>query len=290
LVPELNLAAAKVAREAADACTDRRVFVAGAIGPLNRTLSISRDVNDPGRREVTFEQVASAYTEQIENLVAAGVDILLVETIFDTLNAKAALFAIARFFERHPRLPVMASGTITDLSGRTLTGQTVEAFLNSLSHFPLLSIGLNCALGPKEMRPYIEELSNICTDFCQHLSECRPPDPALANRISRNAREPCPTAQGMGGTRLAQHHRWMLRHDAGSHQSHCGCGSWIAATPHSRPHHDSSPERSGAIHGPPGNSLHQYRREDECDRLAKICEIDPRRKLRRGPCRRPPTG
>ncbi|MFM8364518.1 MAG: homocysteine S-methyltransferase family protein, partial [Verrucomicrobiota bacterium] len=166
IVPELNLAAARLAREAADACTERRVFVAGAIGPLNRTLSISRDVNDPGKREVTFEQVAAAYTEQIENLVEGGVDILLVETIFDTLNAKAALFAIRRFFEKTGKnLPVMVSGTITDLSGRTLTGQTVEAFLNSLSHFPLVSIGLNCALGPNEMRPYIEELSNISPFF-----------------------------------------------------------------------------------------------------------------------------
>lgn len=160
-VPELNREAAKLAREAADAVTDRRVFVAGSIGPLNRTLSLSRDVNDPGKREVTFEQVAAAYLEQVENLVAGGVDILLVETIFDTLNAKAALFAITEFFETHPRLPVMVSGTITDLSGRTLTGQTVEAFLNSVSHFPLLSIGLNCALGPKEMRPHIEEISRI---------------------------------------------------------------------------------------------------------------------------------
>ena len=177
LVPELNLAAAKVAREAADAVTDRRVFVAGAIGPLNRTLSISRDVNDPGKREVTFQEVAAAYTEQIENLVVGGVDILLVETIFDTLNAKAALFAIARFFEKHPRMPVMVSGTITDLSGRTLTGQTVEAFLNSLAHFPILSIGLNCALGPKEMRPYIEELSNISPFFVSTYPNAGLPDP-----------------------------------------------------------------------------------------------------------------
>jgi 5-methyltetrahydrofolate--homocysteine methyltransferase len=178
LVAELNLAAARLAREAADACTDRRVYVAGAIGPLNRTLSISRDVNDPGKREVTFEQVAAAYTEQIENLVEGGVDILLVETIFDTLNAKAALFAIRRFFERTGKnLPVMVSGTITDLSGRTLTGQTVEAFLNSLSHFPLVSIGLNCALGPNEMRPYIEELSNISPFFVSAYPNAGLPDP-----------------------------------------------------------------------------------------------------------------
>ncbi len=177
IVSELNLTAAKVARQAADATTDRRVFVAGAVGPLNRTLSISRDVNDPGKREVTFEEVAAAYTQQIEALAAGGVDILLVETIFDTLNAKAALFAIARFFEKNPRMPVMVSGTITDLSGRTLTGQTVEAFLNSLAHFPLVSIGLNCALGPKEMRPYIEELSNISPFFVSTYPNAGLPDP-----------------------------------------------------------------------------------------------------------------
>jgi len=178
LVAELNLAAARLAREAADACTDRRVYVAGAIGPLNRTLTISRDVNDPGKREVTFEQVAAAYTEQIENLVTGGADILLVETIFDTLNAKAALFAIRRFFEKTGKnLPVMASGTITDLSGRTLTGQTVEAFLNSLAHFPLVSIGLNCALGPNEMRPYIEELSNLAPFFVSAYPNAGLPDP-----------------------------------------------------------------------------------------------------------------
>jgi 5-methyltetrahydrofolate--homocysteine methyltransferase len=178
IVAELNLAAARLAREAADAITDRRVFVAGAIGPLNRTLTISRDVNDPGKREVTFEQVAAAYTEQIENLVEGGADILLVETIFDTLNAKAALFAIRRFFEKTGKnLPVMVSGTITDLSGRTLTGQTVEAFLNSIAHFPLVSVGLNCALGPNEMRPYIEELSNISPFFVSAYPNAGLPDP-----------------------------------------------------------------------------------------------------------------
>ena len=177
IVPEMNLAAARLAREAADAYTDRRIFVAGAIGPLNRTLTLSRDVNDPGKRDVTFQQVAAAYLEQIENLVAGGVDILLVETIFDTLNSKAALFAISEFFETHPRLPVMISGTITDLSGRTLTGQTVEAFLNSVSHFPLVSIGLNCALGPKEMRPYIEELSNISPFLVSTYPNAGLPDP-----------------------------------------------------------------------------------------------------------------
>jgi 5-methyltetrahydrofolate--homocysteine methyltransferase len=178
LVPEINQAAARVARAAADECKDRRVFVAGAIGPLNRTLSISRDVNDPGKREVTFAEVANAYRQQVEHLIEGGVDILLVETIFDTLNAKAALFAIADYFDATGRrVPVMVSGTITDLSGRTLTGQTVEAFLNSVSHFPLLSIGLNCALGPAEMRPYIEELSTKAPYFVSAYPNAGLPDP-----------------------------------------------------------------------------------------------------------------
>lgn len=162
VVAEINLAAARLAREAAEACRERRVYVAGSMGPLNRTLSLSRDVNDPGRREVTFVDVAAAYKEQARALVEGGVDLLLVETVFDTLNAKAALFAIAELFDELGwRVPVVVSGTITDLSGRTLTGQTLEAFWISISHFPLAAVGLNCALGPKEMRPHIEELARL---------------------------------------------------------------------------------------------------------------------------------
>lgn len=178
LVPDVNLAAARLAREAADACTDRRVFVAGAVGPMSKTLTISRDVNDPGAREVTFQQVAASYREQIDKLIEGGVDLLLVETVFDTLNCKAALFAIAEYFaEKKIRLPVMVSGTITDLSGRTLTGQTTEAFLNSIAHFPLLSVGLNCALGPKEMRPYIEELAKLAPFHVSTYPNAGLPDP-----------------------------------------------------------------------------------------------------------------
>lgn len=141
-------------------------FVAGAMGPTNRTASLSPDVNDPGYRAITFDQLVDAYTEQVNGLIDGGVDVLLVETIFDTLNAKAALFAIQSVFEKKKiELPVMISGTITDASGRTLSGQTVEAFLNSVAHVPLLSIGLNCALGAKDMRPYLEELSNKSNFF-----------------------------------------------------------------------------------------------------------------------------
>ena len=183
LAYEMNVAAARCARRAVErVCSrdhTRSCFVAGAIGPLSKTLSISRDVGDPGARDVTFGQVRDAYAEQIRGLIDGGVDLLLVETIFDTLNAKAALFAIEEFFDAHPdrRIPIMVSGTITDLSGRTLTGQTVEAFYNSVSHVPLLSIGLNCALGPKEMRPYLEELSRIAPIYVSCYPNAGLPDP-----------------------------------------------------------------------------------------------------------------
>ena len=154
-------------------------FVAGAIGPLSKTLSISRDVNDPGARDVTFDQVRASYTEQLRGLLDAGVDVILVETIFDTLNAKAALFAAMEHFDARPdqRVPLMISGTITDLSGRTLTGQTVEAFYTSVAHASLLSVGLNCALGPREMRPYIEELARIAPIYVSCYPNAGLPDP-----------------------------------------------------------------------------------------------------------------
>ncbi|MCA9207202.1 MAG: homocysteine S-methyltransferase family protein, partial [Planctomycetales bacterium] len=166
LVREINMAAVECARRAADEFSnltpDRPRFVAGSIGPTAKTCSISPKVEDPGYRAVTFDQHVESYYEQVAALVEAGVDILFPETTFDTLNLKACLFAIARYFEEHDvEVPVMASVTITDRAGRTLSGQTIEAFWNSVSHFPLLSVGINCALGPAQMRSYIEELSNI---------------------------------------------------------------------------------------------------------------------------------
>jgi 5-methyltetrahydrofolate--homocysteine methyltransferase len=163
LVYELNYESARVAREAADEWTaktpDKPRFVAGAMGPTNRTASLSPDVNNPGYRAITFDELVDAYTEQIRGLVDGGVDVLLVETIFDTLNAKAALFAIDQYSQQTgKRLPIMVSGTITDASGRTLSGQTVEAFLYSVSHMPLLSVGFNCALGAKQLRPHLQSL------------------------------------------------------------------------------------------------------------------------------------
>jgi 5-methyltetrahydrofolate--homocysteine methyltransferase len=166
---EMNVASARVAKQAiaeymADNPGSEPKFVAGAIGPMNKTLSLSPDVNNPGFRAVTFDEVSNAYYDQIKGLVEGGADILLVETIFDTLNAKAALFAIQRFFDDHnTELPIMISGTITDASGRTLSGQTLEAFYISVSHANPISIGLNCALGGAQMRPHVEELSQIAT-------------------------------------------------------------------------------------------------------------------------------
>src|SRR6185369_14113623 len=166
VVAELNLAGARLAREVADAQSARTPgrprWVAGVLGPMNRTLSLSPDVNDPGFRAVSFDQVREAYKVAVSALVEGGVDIVLVETIFDTLNAKAALFAIDELFEETGvRLPVMISGTITDASGRTLSGQTAEAFWNSVRHARPLSIGFNCALGARQLRPHVEELARI---------------------------------------------------------------------------------------------------------------------------------
>jgi len=169
LVTELNVVSAKLAREVADEFTAKEPhkprFVAGSIGPTNRTASMSPDVNNPAFRAITFQDLRLAYKQQVEGLIDGGVDLLLVETIFDTLNAKAALFAIDEVFaEREMHLPIMVSGTITDASGRTLSGQTVEAFLISISHMPLLSVGFNCALGADQLQPYLQRLSSQ-TDF-----------------------------------------------------------------------------------------------------------------------------
>ncbi len=170
LAYELSFEGAKIAREVADEYNlktpEKPRFVAGAIGPTNRTASLSPDVNDPGYRAVTFDDLEGAYYDQVRGLVDGGSDVLLVETIFDTLNAKAALFAIDRYASfTGKKLPVMISGTITDASGRTLSGQTVEAFWNSIRHANLLSVGLNCALGAKDMRPHLEELSQKADVF-----------------------------------------------------------------------------------------------------------------------------
>ena len=195
LANEMNTASVTVARRAADDYTRRNPekprFVAGAIGPLNKTLSLSPDVNNPGFRSVTFDEVVNAYYQQVKALAEAGADILLIETIFDTLNAKGAIFAIKKYFRDSgkPELPVMISGTITDASGRTLSGQTLEAFYISVMHAKPFSIGLNCALGGSQMRPYIEELSQIagCYVSCY-------PNAGLPNTFGEYDEQPHETA------------------------------------------------------------------------------------------------
>lgn len=197
LAYELNVAAAKCARKAIDEFTNNSKqtnnckFIAGAIGPLNKTLSLSPDVNNPGFRTVTFDEVANAYYEQISGLVDGGVDLLLIETIFDTLNAKAAIYAIKKYFRdtKKQELPIMISGTITDASGRTLSGQTLEAFYISVSHANPLSVGLNCALGAKEMRPHIEELSEIASCYTSAY-----PNAGLPNAFGEYDEQPEDTA------------------------------------------------------------------------------------------------
>jgi 5-methyltetrahydrofolate--homocysteine methyltransferase len=168
LAYELNFEGARLARAACDAVAtpERPRYVAGALGPTNRTASISPDVNDPGARNVSYDELVTAYLEQANGLVDGGADLLLIETIFDTLNAKAAIFALETLFEeRGRRWPVIISGTITDASGRTLSGQVTEAFWNSMRHARPLAVGLNCALGASEIRPYLAELSRIADTF-----------------------------------------------------------------------------------------------------------------------------
>ena len=192
---EINVAAARIAKRAAAAFTAqdpaRPRFVAGAMGPMNKTLSLSPDVNNPGFRSVTFDEVASAYYEQVKGLVEGGVDLLLIETIFDTLNAKAAIFAIKKYFRdvRRPELPISISGTITDASGRTLSGQTLEAFYVSVMHARPLSVGLNCALGAQEMRAHIEELSQIASCYISAY-----PNAGLPNAMGEYDEQPEETA------------------------------------------------------------------------------------------------
>ena len=192
LVYELNVTAARIARGAADAYTNKQParprFVAGVLGPTNKTASISPDVNDPGYRNISFDELVAAYAEAARGLLDGGADILLLETVFDTLNAKAAIFAMETLFEqRGQRLPVMISGTITDQSGRTLTGQTPEAFWNSVRHASPLTIGLNCALGGKLMRPYIEELARVADAYV-----CAYPNAGLPNPLSETGYDETP--------------------------------------------------------------------------------------------------
>ena len=190
LVYELNYESAKIAKTVADEITkanpDKPRFVAGSIGPTNKTASMSPDVNDPGFRAISFDELRIAYKQQTEGLLDGGADILLVETVFDTLNAKAALFAIEEVkTERNSNVPIMVSGTITDASGRTLSGQTAEAFLISISHIPLLSVGFNCALGAEQLLPHLEVISKQT-----HAATSAHPNAGLPNAFGEYDQSP----------------------------------------------------------------------------------------------------
>ena len=230
LAYELNVAAAKCAREAIDEFSVNSQqstigkFVAGAIGPMNKTLSLSPDVNNPGFRSVTFDEVADAYYEQVKGLVDGGVDLLLIETIFDTLNAKAAIYAIKKYFRdtKQKPLPIMISGTITDASGRTLSGQTLEAFYTSVMHAKPLSIGLNCALGAEQMRPHIEELSHIAACYVSAY-----PNAGLPNAIGEYDEQPEQTAHFLeewAQARFCKYCWRLLRNNTGTYKTYSRAG------------------------------------------------------------------
>ena len=220
---ELNLVAARLARRVADEWTaktpDRPRFVAGSMGPTTKVLSISPDVNNPALRSITFDGMRDAYRDQARGLIEGGCDLLLVETIVDTLNAKAALVAIDEVFaELGVRVPVMISATITDRSGRTLSGQTLDAFYVSVEHARPFSVGLNCALGARDMRPYLAELGAHRHQLRHLLPERRPAQ--CLRPVRRAARRDRGADPRLRRKRLRQHHRRLLRHHAGSHPRH----------------------------------------------------------------------
>ena len=220
---EMNVAAAKIAREAADAWTektpDKPRFVAGAIGPTNRTASISPDVNNPGFRNVSFDALVDAYTTQTRGLIEGGADTILIETVFDTLNAKAAGFAVEQVFEQlGGELPIMISGTITDLSGRNLSGQTPEAFWYSMQHLKPFSIGLNCAFGAEQLRPSVDEMAHVADTLVSVY-----PNAGLPNEMGEYDESPefmARIAGDLGERRPHQHCRRLLRHDARPYPRH----------------------------------------------------------------------
>ena len=281
---ELNVEGARLAREAASIAQDedgRPRFVAGAIGPTNRTASISPDVLNPSFRAVTFDELRVAYAEQVGGLIDGGVDILLIETIFDTLNAKAAIFACAEVLNaRGIALPVMISGTITDRAGRLLSGQTPEAFWNSVAHALPLSIGLNCALGASQMRAHIAELGRVADTLI-----CAYPNAGLPNEFGHYDESP----QTMAGAacrvrrrRARQYRRRLLRHHARSHSGHRrGCRRQEAAT-HSGDPTALAALRPRSLHADAGDSVRECRRAHQRHRFGTLSKTHHRRRL----CRR----
>ena len=293
LVREINVEAARLARAAADEWTartpDRPRFVAGAIGPTNRMLSISPDVEDPAARAITFDELRAAYAEQVRGLIEGGADLLLVETIIDGLGAKAALFAIDEVAEETGvRPPVMISVTVTDRSGRTLAGQTIEAFWITIAHARPFSVGLNCALGAADMRPYLADLSRVATCW----TSCYP-NAGLPNAFGEYDETPGHDRRRAGASspeRPGQHARGLLRHDAGPHPRHRrrrGRGWRPGACP--------APEPLTRLAGPgapgaaPGLQLPDDRRAHQRDRARAASRSSSRPATTAPPSRWPPS-
>jgi 5-methyltetrahydrofolate--homocysteine methyltransferase len=281
---EMNLAAARLARKAADDVANRtgqQRFVAGTLGPMPVTASISPDVNDPGFRSVSFDQLRRAYREQAEALIEGGVDMLLVETIFDTLNAKAALFAIEEVFEaRGVRLPLMISGTITDRSGRTLTGQTVEAFWNSVAHAQPLTIGLNCALGPKEMRPFVEELVGLAPAFTCFYPNAGLPDPLSETGFPETPQSLAPQLQEWAKLGWLNIVGGCCGTTPAHIQAIADAVRDCAPAPRADHRARAPPERHGGVQRHPTDKLRQHRRAHERHGQRGLPQADQERQLR----------
>ncbi len=288
---ELNRAAAVLAREAADEAStpERPRYVAGSLGPTNRTASISPDVNDPGARNVSFDELVESYVEEARGLVDGGVDLLLVETVFDTLNAKAAIFALETLFdELGRRWPVWISGTITDASGRTLSGQTTEAFWNSVRHVRPLLIGLNCALGASDLRPYVAELSRIADCFV-----AAHPNAGLPNEFGEYDETPDQMAAVLGDFATSGLVN-LIGGCCGTTPEHIAAiaraakGADASGQGGDRPGHAAL--RPRAVHHRRGQPVRQRRRADQHHRLGPVPDADQGRRLRHRAVGRRPAG
>ena len=283
VVYELNRDGARLARRAAikaERTDGRRRYVAGALGPTNRTASLSPDVNNPGFRAVTFDELRIAYREQIRGLIDGGVDLLLIETIFDTLNAKAAIFAcIEAFAERGVRLPLMISGTITDRSGRTLSGQTPTAFWHSVRHARPFSVGLNCALGASAMREHLAEIAEAADTFI-----CAYPNAGLPNAFGQYDESPETMAAQIAGF-AADGLVNIVGGCCGSTPDHIRAIAEAVRTFKPRTVREGraadAPVRPRAVHAYFGHSLRQHWRANERDRLGQVSKARDRRRLRR---------
>ena len=285
MVRELNFAAVACARKAVDEFNERTPdkprFVAGAIGPTTKQMAISTRVDDPAWRAITFDEMVDSYYDQVAALVEAGVDILLPETFIDTLNLKACLFAIERcFHEKGLRLPVMASGTFGDGGGTFVSGQVVEAFWNAVSHVPLLTVGMNCALGPETMRPHIEELAPR-RDRAGSLLSQRGPARQSHGAVQPRSRRDGPPGWRVHRESLAEHRRWLLRHHARAHRGNGRSCPPSAAARAGSAAPLAAAFRYAALHAAAGQQLHHGRRADQRDGQQGVRPADPRRQVRR---------